>query len=94
MLPDGFYLTRETDNGTSPRHIPFLLVIGRESMHATRHRGEDPEISKTTFQVSWIDVAFSDFKPEHSNSILHSRVSGFNEKESLDTETEVALLRG
>jgi hypothetical protein len=34
MLPDGFYLTRETDNGTSPRHIPFLLVIGKESMHA------------------------------------------------------------
>ncbi len=33
MLPDDFYLTCETDNGTSPRHIPFYpSLVGSQWM--------------------------------------------------------------
>jgi hypothetical protein len=38
MLPDDFYSTYETDDGTSPRHTPFLPVVGRESMDVARQR--------------------------------------------------------
>ena len=50
MLSDGFYLTCKIDNALLRDTSPFLPVIGRESMHATRHPGEDPKLAS---QLDW-----------------------------------------